>query len=220
MVPTVFRPAEGGPRCVGRRPLRQCAMPSLTSLDMYSALCSMVSPSQFWYRFERGQPGATGTVPRAQAASLRRAIFFMTGNGVVMDDWRPPSPDKPTGNAILKPLEFVKDKVMTIEGVPMTSTFDKENTAQGHPGGSAGVLTGAHAGCGKMYGGCGGCFGAGFAMMPSIDAGIAEYLGRATRFPSYHVGAKVMDNTVARRFFYSAPGQSISPTPDPYKAGP
>lgn len=158
-----------------------------------------------------------GKLPGARAASPRRVVFFMTGNGVVMDDWRAPSPDNPTGNLILKPLEFVKSKVLTIEGVPMTSTFDRRNTAQGHPGGSAGVLTGAHAGPGKMYGGCGGCFGAGFAVLPSIDAVIAEHLGKATRFPSYHVGGKVMDNTVARRFFYSAPGQSITPSSDPYK---
>jgi hypothetical protein len=170
----------------------------------------------------RGAAGATLALPfleamrgvrRAAAATpVRRVIFFMTGNGVPPELWRPARAEDPTSSAMLAPLSPWKDKVLALEGISLSSSYDPASKASPHPAGTAAVLTGSYAG--PPDGRCNVC-NFGFAIGESVDVPLARALGKDTRFPSLHVGANVFGTSVFTRFFYAAPRQPTTPIDDP-----
>jgi len=163
---------------------------------------------------------AGGRLPRAHAANglpPRRLVVVFTGEGFPMDQWRPIAGTGPSDfklSTLLAPLEAWKRQSLFIEGVPMTSSFDPAQQAQGHPAGAQAVLTGAWAGVGTSYGGGDGKM-AGFSPFPSIDSIIAKASGGATRFPAYYQGVASGGTAPATRPFVADEAKGISPQNDP-----
>jgi hypothetical protein len=147
----------------------------------------------------------------------RRLVIFVTGEGFPMTEWRPIAGATPADfrlSPFLAPLEPIRKQSLLIEGVPMTSSFDPRQQAQGHPAGAQAVLTGAWAGEGTSYGGgCGKM--AGFSPFPSIDSIIARGIGMATRFPALYFGVGAGGTTPATRAFVADGAKGISPQGDP-----
>jgi hypothetical protein len=164
-----------------------------------------------------------GRLPCAHAASglpPRRLVIFFTGEGFPMNEWRPIAGASPTEfrlSEFLAPLEPVRRQSLFIEGVPMTSSFDPKQQAQGHPAGAQAILTGAWAGPGNQYGGgCGKM--AGFSPYPSIDHLIAKGVGAATRFPAYYLGVAAGGPSPASRPFVGDDQKGIAVQSDPRAA--
>jgi hypothetical protein len=146
----------------------------------------------------------TGRLPgRAHAASPRRLVIFYTGSGFPMAEWRPVRGTSASDfklSKLLTPLAPIQRNALFIEGVPMSSSFDSRQRAQGHPAGTQAVLTGAWAGEGSAYGGNPGVT-AGFSPFPSIDHLIGKAVGGSTRFPALYFGtASGMPTPAARPF--------------------
>ena len=168
-----------------------------------------------------------GSVRSAAAGPLkppRRVVFLTTPDGFMMDRWKCPiqgseasllDPAFPFSNTVKEFQSIAKD-CLFLEGVPMSSALDVRNPAQGHPGGTGAVFTGAWAGPGTQYGGSPDKT-AGFPELESIDQAIAGQIGNATRFPSLCVGVHPSDNSLARRVFYAKGQTAVAPEGDPYK---
>ncbi len=158
----------------------------------------------------------------------RRVVFLLTPDGFEVDQFKldlGAATEAPlttslvsatTLNEFALPANNILDKCLFLEGVPMSSALDVRNPAQGHPGGTGAVFTGAWAGPGSQYGGSPDKF-AGPPEYPSIDQILASKIGNLTRFPSVYAGVHVSDNTLARRVFYAKGQTAIAPEADPYK---
>ena len=164
-----------------------------------------------------------GRLPSAHAASAkgpRRLIVFFTGNGIVMDQWRPSqvmSPSNFTLTDMMSPLNAYKSELLMVNGLAYRSARDPNNQrAQGHPGGTVAALTGYYAAPGNMYGG-GGDRKIGYSRGPSIDYAISKRLGNVTRFPAYYLGAACDSKNAAvnRRCFFTDKQTPIAPVDDP-----
>lgn len=158
----------------------------------------------------------------------RRVIFLLTPDGFEYDRWKIDlggASEKPLTSSLVsastisefgKPDNDILDRCLFLEGVPMSSALDARNPAQGHPGGTGSVFTGAWAGPGSQYGGSPDKF-AGPPEYESIDQILAGQIGNLTRFPSVYAGVHVSDNTLARRVFYAKGQTALTPEADPYK---
>ena len=159
---------------------------------------------------------ARGAEPRAP----RRIIFMFTGNGILMEKWRPTvgTSQQTFGySPILQPIAHLRDRSLFVDGLAYASAKDRNNqNAQGHPAGTVSALTGYYAAPGNMYGGNTGV-NIGYSKGPSVDFAISQRLGSTTRFPAFYIGAQCnsRDASVARRCYYTASSTPIVPVEDP-----
>lgn len=168
--------------------------------------------------------GGIRTAAAEPSKPPRRVVFLTTPDGFMMDRWKCPIQGSEASlldasfpfSSTVKEFQSIAKDCLIIEGVPMSSALDSRNPAQGHPGGTGALFTGAWAGPGSQYGGGDGKT-AGFPEFESIDQSIARQVGNATRFPSLCVGVHPSDNSLARRVHYAQGQTSVAPEGDPYK---
>jgi hypothetical protein len=167
----------------------------------------------------------TGRTARADDKKPpRRLILIHTPDGFLMERWTCPitgtsasltDPKFPISDTI-KAFSPILSDCLFLEGVQNSSALDSRSPAQGHPGGTTSMFTGAWAGPGNQYAG-GPDKTAGPPEYISIDHAISNGLGQVTRFPALYAGVRVLDNSIARRPFYGESQAILAPEQDPHK---
>ena len=153
----------------------------------------------------------------SQAAPKQRVVFVFSPNGVIPDHFWP----KKLGaefdfQRILKPLEPLKQHVMTIKGLANQIKGDGD----GHMRGMGCLLTGIELFPGDVQGGSD--TPAGWAMGISVDQYIKNQLqanaATQTRFGSLEFGVMVPDRADTwTRWSYAGGNQPVAPIDDPYQ---
>jgi Protein of unknown function (DUF1552) len=115
---------------------------------------------------------------RAAAEPAKRFVGIYTPGGTVLDNWRPTGTENAfTLSTILQPLASVKERVMVVDGIDMTSAIGEQ-----HQAGLIALLTGT-----KQRTDFG---GASYADGPSIDQVLGSMLSTGQRLSSLELAVR------------------------------
>ncbi|MCA9624012.1 MAG: DUF1552 domain-containing protein [Myxococcales bacterium] len=171
---------------------------------------------------ELGDAKAAGTGPK-------RLLLVNTGNGTVMNQWRPRTPDGqdlPSGvslpslqSAILEPLDHLRDKLVLVDGLDMGASYlDDLSEAQISDNPSFGTVSG-HASAMVLWTGRRG-FGQPWSQPngdgefpdgPSVDQVIAQQIGTTTAFGSIQLATKKPSYRDSKIHSYDLNGTPLPP---------
>lgn len=149
-----------------------------------------------------------------EGAFPKRFIVFFSPNGTIERAWLPSGSETNfTFGQILQPLEAMKEKLLVLDGIDMTSAHN--GPGDGHQTGMGHMLTARELLEGDLFEGGGGSGRVGWAGGISVDQQIANVVGARTKLKSLELGVQVHGSTVWSRMSYLGPNQPIPPENDP-----
>ncbi len=165
----------------------------------------------------------------AAGAAPKRLLLVNTGNGTIMNKWRPRTPggqDLPSGSVlppltgpILGALERHRSKLVLIDGLDMRSAYNDDMSEANLSGNAAYGSAAGHNAASTLWTGRngGGPYwsapnGQGeFPDGPSVDQAIAAQIGQFTAFGSLQLGNYVPENRNSTIHAYDMLGNPLPP---------
>jgi Protein of unknown function (DUF1552) len=154
---------------------------------------------------------------RADGSFPRRLVLMFDPNGTIQDQFWPTAGGTETDftfNAITKPLETFKDRLLFLKGLSI-SVHDK-GPGGPHQKGVGGLFTNSVLQEGTFVDGDGAM--SGWADGISVDQEVARNVGQQNFLPSLELGVRAVEADVRGRISYAGPGNPMPPINAPLEA--